>query len=363
MPEKRFQIGDYWLSLEKNKSPVWRATWFDAKTRQTRRASLGTADFQQATEALAQFVVLRAQPKNEAPADMPLALIFVRYWHQHASKLASSEQAQYALAMWTEYWGASSVADLTPESQEDFMAWLKAKDFKNSYVSRILSVGRAAIYRSWKRGEILAKPFIVDEPDRSDRREPRRLSQEEMAKLLSAAQGWPHLLRFIMIMLNTLCRPDAALQLKPSQVDLNDKLVKLNPIGRKQTKKYRPIVPLTDTLAPFLRDPTVSHFVLWKGNSVLSVKKTFARAVQKAGLSPDVTPYSLRHTMAKELRKRGVPAWEVEGYLGHRRPGPTETYAEFAPDYLSKGREVIDDYFKEIGLCFDVALTSSVATA
>ncbi|TIN42029.1 MAG: hypothetical protein E5Y32_21155 [Mesorhizobium sp.] len=58
--------------------------------------------------------------------------------------------------------------------------------------------------------------------------------------------------------------------------------------------------------------------------------------------------------MAIELRMRGVPAWEVEGLLGHRRPGVTETSAEFAPDYLSKGREAIDAYFTDLGVSLPV---------
>src|SRR5690606_37385568 len=49
-----------------------------------------------------------------------------------------------------------------------------------------------------------------------------------------------------------------------------------------------------------------------------------------------------------ELRGRGVPAWEVEGLLGHRRPGVTESYAVFSPDYLSEGRAAIDGYFADL---------------
>ncbi len=54
--------------------------------------------------------------------------------------------------------------------------------------------------------------------------------------------------------------------------------------------------------------------------------------------------------MAIELRKRGVPPWEVQGILGHKSGGyrTTEIYAKYDPDYLSKSAEAIDDYMKEI---------------
>ena len=62
----------------------------------------------------------------------------------------------------------------------------------------------------------------------------------------------PHLLRFCIISLNTLARPDAVLDLSPMQVDIKRRLIKLNPDGRRQTKKYRPVVPISETLLPWM---------------------------------------------------------------------------------------------------------------
>ncbi len=295
---------------------------------------------------------------------MPLGLVLVRYWLQHASKLPSRDQARAGAALWTEFFGAVTIADLTIERQEEFIKWLKDKSYKNSYVSRTLSVGRAAIYRAWKRGEITAKPFIMDVPDRCDAREPYRLNMKEMSAFLTLAQERPHIFIFSMIMLNTLARPVAVLDLKRAQVDPEDGIIDLNPKGRKQTKKYRPIVPITDTLLPFLAcEDSQRHFVLWQGKPVKSVKKGFAETVQDAKLSPEITPYSLRHTMATELRRQGVPPWEVEGMLGHRRPGVTEKYAHFEPGYLSASRKAIDSYFAALKLTFTVPAASCVSVA
>lgn len=353
MPEERFQIGEYFLTQHSN-SPVYKAGWFDAETGQTRRASLRTKDLEEAKVALYEFVQARMKPKDFDTADMPLGTVLTRYYEQHAINLPSEEAARHALVHWLEFWGPTTVSELGIERQEEFVAALKAKGLKNSYVSRTLSVGRAAVNRAWKRGEIKSAPFITDVSDRSDRKEPCRLDKSEMRRFLTTVQQWPHLFTFCMIMLNTLSRPEAVLELTPAQINIEDRLVRLNPKGRKQTKKYRPTVPLTDTLLPFVRTTEVPVFVMWNGRQVKSVKKTFALAVKRAGLSSEITPYSLRHTMAKELRKRAVPVWEVKGMLGHRVPGVTEEYAEYAPDYLSKGREAIDAYFKELNLSYTV---------
>ena len=87
-----------------------------------------------------------------------------------------------------------------------------------------------------------------------------------------------------MISLNTLARPDAVLDLGPAQVDIKRRLIKLNPDGRKQTKKYRPVVPISMTLLPWLERCDGPRYVLFHGNPVASIKKSFAKAVTAAGL-------------------------------------------------------------------------------
>ena len=82
------------------------------------------------------------------------------------------------------------------------------------------------------------------------------------------------------------------------------------------------------------------------------VRRGFNAVRDRAGLGKEVSPYAIRHTIAIELRKRGVPPWEVQGILGHKAGGygTTEIYAKYDPDYLSKSVAAIDDYMKEISL-------------
>ena len=99
---------------------------------------------------------------------------------------------------------------------------------------------------------------------------------------------------------------------------------------------------------PWVEKANTDYLVSWKGKPIKSVKKAFQRIRERTGLGPDLVPYTIRHTMATELRKRGVPAWEVAGFLGHKSEGITERYAKFSPDYLSQARRSIDDYFVEL---------------
>jgi len=86
--------------------------------------------------------------------------------------------------------------------------------------------------------------------------------------------------------------------------------------------------------------PTSSNelFVIWM--------KFNLRA--KCNLDDAVQPYSLRHTMARHMRKSGVSAWETAAQLGHksREYLTTELYAPFDPDYLSEATIAIDTFFE-----------------
>lgn len=74
------------------------------------------------------------------------------------------------------------------------------------------------------------------------------------------------------------------------RVDLDDLRINLNPKGRKQTKKYRPIVPLTDTLLPFVQKRDVKRFVNWHGAPIGDIKKGFKAVVRAAGLDHGAYP-------------------------------------------------------------------------
>ncbi|GAB2592681.1 hypothetical protein ISP15_09305 [Dyella jejuensis] len=85
----------------------------------------------------------------------------------------------------------------------------------------------------------------------------------------------------------------------------------------------------------------MDYYVNWRGRWIDSIKKTWAR-VRTGAAAAWFAPKMLRHTVAAELRRRGVPSWEVSGQIGHKRAGTSEIYARFDPDYLSKAARALD---------------------
>jgi integrase len=62
----------------------------------------------------------------------------------------------------------------------------------------------------------------------------------------------------------------------------------------------------------------------------------FRRARDNAGLGPDVTPHTLRHTCATWKVQAGMPLWDVAGFLGMTTKMVDDVYGHHAPERLRK---------------------------
>jgi hypothetical protein len=353
------QIGEYWLSKKPDRGDVddvWCRTWYDSRTRQTCRVSLGTSDFQAAQLQLAAWVIANQRPKNAGPDQVLIETVLLTYWNDHAQHLPSSKTQWLGLSYWQEFWTGKTVSELTPREQERFRKWLAKRGTGPSGIDRIMSVGRAALNRAHKWQELSEVPhifgFLTAEEKRG--REPigRPVSPKEIARLMDAARS-RHMLTFLIIGSNTLARPAAILDARPAQFDAEHDLFDLNPPGRKQNKKFRPIVPVTQTLRPWLERSVgkSDRYVSYRGKPIRSITHMWRLTREAAGLDERVTAYSIRHGMARQLRKRGVPTEQIKILLGHLPSGSdatTSIYAPYEPEFLKDAVAAIEDVMSEI---------------
>lgn len=346
MLERPGQIGDYWLS-QRPGSKQWCRTWYDPRTRQTRRASLGTDDFQSAKLALWEWFAKHGRmPKQEAH-EASLDMVLVRYWQQHACDLPSAETSKIALRYWSEFFGECAVSDVTPARQREFIEWLRDGGRRSDgYVKRVLTVGKSALNRAYKEGEISSAPYVLPGRDAAPR--DRVLTLAESAAIWKAAK-MPHERMMLALLYGTLARPEAALGMRREFYDPERRLLAQNPPGRVQTKKYRPTVPVGEFLLPWLENAPPGPLVAWHGKPIASFKTAWRKIRARAGLGEDVVPKTIRHTMATELRAAGVPEAEIQGMLGHRAySGRTEVYAKYRPDYLGAAVRAVDAYMDRL---------------
>jgi len=342
----QYKVGEYWLGQRKG-SPNWYRVWWDTDSGRIRRASLGTADFAEARKALKDWFARQHLPEQEPLDDIALATIIRIYYEEHAMDLPSHEAARIE-TKWLDHFGGQSVAEATtPKAIDRFIDTLLKSGKSPNYVNRILSSGRAAINRAYKKGMIVNAPFIRTTPLGHVEPKGRPLSMDELRGLYHLSDH-DYLRRFILWMVGTVARPDAIMELSLAQIDLEYSLVNLNPPGRAQTKKFRPTVKLPETLRAHMGD---GPYVLMNGDKRrMDVKYAWRKVRQKLAFDSAVVPYSIRHTMTRHLRASGVDGWQVAAQLGHKQPGlsTTEIYAPFDPNYLAGAVEVLDNYLKEL---------------
>ena len=268
----------------------------------------------------------------------------------HGADLTDKERLGYAVKALLPFWGHQPVRSVREGTCKAYVAFRKKQGVSPQTASREIVVLSAAIRYDWREGR-LTEIVATWKPPHAEPKD-RWLTRDEAAKLIRAARSDPrcrwHLPLFILIGLYTAARKEAVLSLRWPQVDLERKLIDLNPEGRERTSKGRPTLPIPDRLMTFLRyarkrGSDLGSVLMYQGKPIGSIKHAFSSSCDRAGLE-DVTPHTLRHTAASWMTQAGVPFPEIARYLGHADSRITEkTYAHHSPDYLAGAKRALDN--------------------
>lgn len=109
----------------------------------------------------------------------------------------------------------------------------------------------------------------------------------------------------------------------------------LNPPGRKQTNKRRPVVPVDASLDPV-------RAALWEAfgstgyvlGGTQNLWYPIRNLLDDMGLH-DATPHTFRHTRATHLLQDDVSPWKVAGLLGDTVTTVLRKYGHHCPDFLA----------------------------
>lgn len=245
--------------------------------------------------------------------------------------IASTARQRDAWKAMKGFWGRVDPAKIDEEMAREYVRRRDRSQSTTRYELTMLSV---AMRWAVKNG-LLEKAPAIWRPEAPERRE-RHLSIQEFAKWFKGVKA-PHARLYVELALATIARPTAILELTWRQVDWEHGTINLNPPGRRQTKKRRPIVALDEEMLAMLEEAhrgAQSDYIIERGGKrVANIKKAFQAASARTGVH--VTPYTLRHTGAVWAAERGTPMAELAQFMGHDDDATTQKhYARFTPTYL-----------------------------
>jgi integrase len=382
---ERFEIGGQWLGQEQEGGNFYRY-WYQpgkpGKRRNICRRSLGTKSLEEAKRKLAEFIV--GSPPDEATAPDNVFLVTVKkfYMDNHGNETVSVAAANRAWDLVFHYLkeerelSAPMVSDFSLPWQHAFFKWarqtheLSAKSISNYMITIKASIAMAAkpIVAQDARGvqkevTILSQPVYIESSERfiakflkAPRSRPRASipDLQELAAFFDAIQE-EHTFRYCIIALNTWARTEAICQLDfGRQVDFKRNLIDMNPEGRPQNNKIRPMIPLTENLRSWALFWNQDRPINYQGEPVASVDaRTLKKIAERAGIGK-VTPYTLRHFIGSNIRS--MPGIDVSReqraeWMGHVDPDNRTTeewYETFDPDYLEAPRRATDAIMQKL---------------
>jgi len=227
---------------------------------------------------------------------------------------------------------------------DDFLHWLEAErrsGCTETSLAKYLSHLRGFLDYAWRSGR--SERNVLDGfnlKHAMPRTEPKSLTLEEAEKLVQATSAiGPSARRdrlVVLLLYGCGLRTDELCSLDVAQINRErHELMVLRAKGDRPRTIPIPEALYTELLAYLLehgkRGPlfrtTAKHRRLRASDVCRIVKDT----VDRAGLRPDITPRTLRHSFATHLMDRGVDLAVIASLMGHRSPQETGVYLHVLP--------------------------------
>ncbi|MBN2584545.1 MAG: tyrosine recombinase XerC [Planctomycetes bacterium] len=235
-----------------------------------------------------------------------------------------------------------------------YLAELHAQEYSRATIARKLATLRSFYKYLVRVGELDESPVRVIRTPKQERRLPKFLDPDEIERLLDAPKGNDLLTVRDKAILETLystgMRVSEACQLNLDDLDVLGEVVRVRGKGKKER-----LAPLgsyaLNAIQRYLRARetdanagSFDHKPLFlnrhgKRLSQRSVRRKLSKYLAEAGLDPNVSPHTLRHSFATHMLNRGADLRAVQELLGHRSLSTTQIYTHVT---MHRMQEVYD---------------------
>lgn len=248
--------------------------------------------------------------------------------------------------------GFSSITAAMMQADADliraFLAHLSSHDYSAATMARKIATLRSFYRWMEKQSFIPSNPMLLIKTPRQNKRLPKAIDVEQVERLLAAPDDTELLGARDRAILETLystgIRVSELVGINRGDVDENGQALIVRGKGRKER-----IVPLGShalgALSHYIQilrkhqqqgDVSTNDdsplFINKHGGrlSTRSVRRKVSKYLVEAGLDPDISPHTLRHSFATHLLDNGADLRSVQELLGHQSLSTTQVYTHLS---------------------------------
>ncbi|AQT68305.1 Tyrosine recombinase XerC [Anaerohalosphaera lusitana] len=250
----------------------------------------------------------------------------------------------------------TSIKELTLTADTDvirgYLAHLNQKGYSKSTTARKLATLRSFYKFLVRRNFIDSNPVTPVKTPKQEKKLPRFLEYEEVQRLLNApsTKNWlgARDRAILEVLYSTGMRVSEIVSLNMDDVDFLGEVIHIRGKGKKER-----IAPIgSNALQAIQRyiefrnrrmqnDSNFDAKVLFankhgKRLSVRSVRRKMDKYLIEAGLDPDISPHTLRHSFATHMLNNGADLRSVQELLGHQSLSTTQVYTHLTTTRLKE---------------------------
>ncbi len=285
--------------------------------------------------------------ENEIPSDYVAE--FLEYlWFERGLSISTRSCYGGDLRHYQEWLGSSLIHSNESHLLQYLAAQLNKKISARS-TARTLSSLRGFFRYALEKGLIASDPTANIEGPKIALALPKVLSEQDVVKLLNAPKPDKSALEFrdrtmLELLYATGLRVSEIVALKLSQLNTRQGVVRV--IGKGAKERLVPVggtaMHWLERYADGIRIDLLKHrtsddlFLTRRGTSMTRQNfwNLIKRYAQKAGISTDISPHTLRHAFATHLVNHGADLRSVQLMLGHVDLSTTQIYTHVARERL-----------------------------
>lgn len=340
------------MSVHRKASGEWAVRWRDAAGRNRQRTVARKADALLLDADLRRRRQLGSLSQLDAGAEALDDYVAGTFTPAHLAPLAPTTQKQYAAlydARISPTLGGCALRDLTPDMIARWQGGLLAAGVGRESIRKTAALLSTILQRATESELIFRNParLVRPVPPSEHRREVRPLSPAEVERLRGSLGQRDAAL--VSVLAYCGLRPGEALALRWRHVGERVLEVHARKTRRHSTRpRTVPIpAPVASDLAewrlaqgrPGGDEPVFPDATGARGHESYKswARRTFAPAVEAAGLPAGTSPYTLRHSYAALMLHEGRSVIEVARRLGHRPSLTLDTYGGIVDELAGAG--------------------------